>query len=451
MRAVSPAPQNSPMSPANLPPPRQKRGRARRAQIVRAAALLIDSAPSSGRRPLTLRRIAEAADTPVASIYHYFPDEDSIVAAVATQYGGELMSAVEAELSRPTESLRSLLNGIFTIYREFFAARPGLRELWFDRKASAKVVDIHRSFRADLANMLHARMLEFTTKSHNILAYQTWIEITGVLWEIAFQSDPYGDPRVVAEIRELSERFLRRRLGVTLSLSDGEGQKNSHQVNSSVVNRLTSAAQPEGPPRVWESRLPPQARGRKNRAQILSAASAIIDSQGPHGRDISVRAIADAAGTSPASMYRYFEDLDSLVAAVAAEYMHDLLAVLDQVDATSQGLDYRSLNKRTVDAYRNFFSRRRGLRELWFDRRASEKVQEIHAHFRRLLAERNHQAMSRYASIKGDFFSHTLNIEVTGALWNLAFTLDPDGHPYVIDEIEELGIDFVRRLRDCER
>jgi hypothetical protein len=39
---------------------------------------------------------------------------------------------------------------------------------------------------------------------------------------------------------------------------------------------------------------------------------------------------------------------------------------------------------------------------------------------------------------------------VTGALWDLAFTLDPEGHPYVIDEIEELGIDFMRRLRENE-
>ncbi|MEV6904296.1 TetR/AcrR family transcriptional regulator [Amycolatopsis sp. NPDC051372] len=415
---------------------------------MRAAALLIDSAPSSGRRPLTLRAIADAADTPVASIYHYFPDVDSITAAVADQYGNELFSAVEAGLSRPTESLRGLLDTIFTIYREFFAARPGLRELWFDRRASDKVVGIHRDFRANLAKLLHARMLEFTTKSHDILAYQIWIEITGVLWELAFQHDPGGDPRVVTEIREVSDRFLRRRLGVTLSSPDGEDRKNP-EPDSSRVNRSTSAAQTEGPaPHAWESRLPPQARGRKNRAQILSAATEIIDSQGPHGPDLSARAIAEAAGTSPASMYRYFKDLDSLIAAVAAEYMHDLLALLDQVEAGSEGLDYSELNRRTMVAYRDFFARRRGLRELWFDRRASEKVQEVHAHYRRVLAEHNYDAMSRYASLPGDLFSQILNIEVTGALWDLAFTLDPKGHPYVVGEIEELNIDFVQRF--CE-
>ncbi|MGI5509193.1 TetR/AcrR family transcriptional regulator [Streptomyces sp. CA-106131] len=416
---------------------------------MRAAALLIDSAPSSGRRPLTLRGIAEAADTPVASIYHYFPDVDSIIAAVAAQYGNELISAVEAGLSRPTESLRSLLDTIFAIYREFFAARPGLRELWFDRRASDNVVGIHRDFRENLAKMLHARLLEFSTKPHDVLAYQTWIEITGILWELAFQSDPDGDPRVVAEIYELSDRFLRRRLGVTLSSSDE--RQDPDRSRPSRANRLTSALQPEGPaPRAWESRLPPQARGRKNRAQILSAATAIIDSQGPHGPDVTARAIADAAGTSPASMYRYFEDLDSLVAAVAAEYMHELLGVLDEVEASSEGLDYNGWNKRKVVAYRDFFARRRGLRELWFDRRASEKVQEIHAHYRRVLAERNHQAMSRYANLPGELFSQILNVEVTGALWDLAFTLDPNGHPYVVDEIEELDMDFARRLRERE-
>lgn len=447
---MSSAPENSPTNPANSALPPQQRGRTRRARIVRGAALLIGSAPSSGRRPLTLRAIAEAADTPVASIYHYFPDVDSIVAAVAAQYGGELLAAVETGLSRPTDSLRSLLDALFTIYREFFAARPGLRELWFDRKASEKVVDIHRDFRANLAKLLCARMQEFSTKPHDILDYQTWIEITGVLWELAFQADPDGDPRVVAEIGEVSDRFLRRRLGVTLS-SSGEGRKKRARSGSRRVNRLTAPAQAEGPaPRTWESPLPPQARGRRNRAQVLAAASAIIDSQGPHGPDVTARAIADAAGTSAASMYRYFEDLDSLVAEVAAEYMHELLAVLDQVEAGCDELDYTSLNKRRVDAYRKFFARRPGLRELWFDRRASEKVQEVHAHYRRLLAERHRQTMSRYASNPGELFRHTLHIEVTGALWDLAFTLDPAGHPFVVSEIEELGIDFVRRLGEPE-
>ncbi|WIX75684.1 TetR family transcriptional regulator [Amycolatopsis carbonis] len=365
---------------------------------------------------------------------------DAIVAAVATQYGSELSSAVEAGVSRPTESPSGLLDTIFTIYHDFFAARPGLREMWFDRKASEKVVEIHRYFRADLAKILRAGMHQYSTKPHDLLAYQTWIEITGILWEIAFQSDPDGDPRVIAEIREVSERFLWRRMGITFPPSDATGLKDPGAHHPAPA---------EGPPpRTWELPLPPQARGRKNRAQILSAASAIIDSQGPHGPDVNVRAIAGAAGTSPGSMYRYFEDLDSLVAAVADAYMHDLLAVLDEVEAASEGQDYASFNKRKMVAYRAFFAQRPGLRELWFDRRASEKVQEIHSHYRRVLADRNHQAMSRYARRPGEMFGHTLHIEVTGALWDLAFTLDPQGHPYVIDEIEELGIDFVRRLHE---
>jgi AcrR family transcriptional regulator len=218
-----------------------------------------------------------------------------------------------------------------------------------------------------------------------------------------------------------------------------------------LANRMNSSTQTEGPAlRAWESPLPPQARGRKRRAQILSAASAIIDAQGPQGPDMNVRAIADAAGTSPASMYRYFEDLDSLVAAVAAAYMHDLVAVLDEVEASSEGLDYNSLNKRTVVAYRDFFAQHPGLRELWFDQRASEKVQEIHADYRRLLAERKRQAVSRYLNLRGGLFDYTVHVELMSALWDLAFTLDPNGHPYVISEIEDLGIDFVRRLRERE-
>ncbi|WP_326834065.1 TetR/AcrR family transcriptional regulator [Amycolatopsis rhabdoformis] len=445
---MSPAPENSPLSPANVALPPQERGRTRRAQIVRATALLIDSAFSTGRRGLTLRGIAEAAETPVASIYHYFPDVDSIVAAVAAEYGSELSSAVEAGVSRPTASASSLLDTIFAVYREFFSARPGLRELWFDRKASDKVVEIHRHFRAGLAKILGAGLDKYSTKPHDLLTYQTWIEITGILWEMAFQCDPEGDNRVIAEISEVSKRFLHRRLGITFPPSAGTRGRDREKPAAS--HATSSAPAEESAPRTWELPPPPQARGRKNRTLILAAASALINAQGPHGPDVNVRAIAGAAGTSPGSIYRYFEDLDSLVAAVAAAYMHDLLAVLDEVEDASEGQDYGSFNKRKMAAYQAFFARRPGLRELWFDRRTSEKVQETHAHYRRILAERNHQAMARYSRLPGEMFGHTLHIEVTGALWDLAFTLDPQGHPYVIDEIEELGIDFVRRLRERE-
>ncbi|WP_225625935.1 TetR/AcrR family transcriptional regulator [Streptomyces werraensis] len=178
----------------------------------------------------------------------------------------------------------------------------------------------------------------------------------------------------------------------------------------------------------------------------MAAASHLIDTHGPHGAEVTIRSIADTAGAALGSVCRYFEDLEDLVAAVAADYMNDLLAIGVEVDrAAPEDEDFSSFNTRNVAAYQTFFRQRPGLRALWFDRRASERIHRMHAQYRRLLAEQHRAMLARYLTSEGDLFEYTMHVEVLASLWNLAFTLDPTGDPAVILEIEDLHRDFVRR------
>ncbi|OLT05648.1 hypothetical protein BJF90_01080 [Pseudonocardia sp. CNS-004] len=342
-------------------------------------------------------------------------------------------------------SVDSLIDATVTTYRGFFAARPGLRELWFDWRASDQVVDIHREYRRTLAEGFRTRIEGTPATADDTLAYAALFEMNGRLWEMAFELDPAGHPRVLAEIREITQRFFRRLLRISpppsgirarAGLGPDIGRAGAHGLLP-PDHRSTCD---------WEPRLPPQERGRKRRAQILAAASGIIDSHGPHGTDVTIRAIADAAGTSPASIYHYFEDLDSLVAAVAADYMDDLIAISAEVDAIADGTSFDPFYEHRIFLYRRFFERRPGLRELWFDRRASAKVQMMHAHYRHLLARHNREIASRYLQDPGELFDHAMHVEGLSSLWELAFRLHRQGHPAVINEIRELGRDLIRRL-----
>jgi AcrR family transcriptional regulator len=442
---VSSAPGRSRAHPPPSAVPPQLRGRTRRAHIVRAASDLIDAADPSERRPVTLRAIAEAADIPPASIYHYFADVDSVIAAVAAQYGQELVTTVELVMAGHTGSIDSLLDATVTTYRDFFAARPGLRELWFDWRASDQVVDIHRKYRRTLAEGFRARIERTPAAADEALAYAALFEMSGRLWEMAFELDPAGHPRVLAEIHEIAQRFFCRLRGIPPPPSGIRARgRLGPEPGRAGADGLRPRDRCSSCDR--EPRLPPQARGRKRRAQILAAASEIIDTHGPHATDLTIRAIADAAGTSPASIYHYFEDLESLVAAVAADYMGDLVALSAQVGAEAGETEFEPFYERRIAIYRRFFERRPGLRELWFDRRASTRVQMMHAHYRHLLAHDNREITSRYVHEPGELFDHAMHVEELSSLWELAFRLDRRGHPTVINEIRELGRDLIRRL-----
>ncbi len=394
---------------------------------------------AKGRRAVTLRAIARAADTPVASIYHYFPDVDSVIAAVAAEYGDDLSAVVEAATSEPMDSIDELLDVVVATYRGYFAARPGLRELWFDRRATEKVVAIHRDFRAKLAEMLRKRMGAFTTAPHDPLTYAMLFEMVGVLWELAFELDDAGDPRVITEVGALAGRFLHRRFGIA---APGPVPLPAEQPDVRDVEAVVLPG--------WRPEQPPQERGRKRRAEILAAASSLIDAEGPHGVNVTIRGITDAAGASPASVYRYFNDLDSLVATVAYEFMNELLSVGEEAVRAAPH-DWDTLVAHSVSAHREFFARHPGLRRLWFDRRASETLQEMHTYYRRVAAARQRDAVARFVEPAGDLFDHELHVEITGALWEFAFTADPAGHPDAIAEIDELGREVAHRVRERSR
>ncbi len=72
------------------------------------------------------------------------------------------------------------------------------------------------------------------------------------------------------------------------------------------------------------------------RADILAAAERLLIQTGDEGA-VSIRAIADAAGVTPPSIYMHFADKTELLAAVSQARFHDLDRVMEEAAASSDG------------------------------------------------------------------------------------------------------------------
>src|ERR1700704_4729644 len=65
-------------------------------------------------------------------------------------------------------------------------------------------------------------------------------------------------------------------------------------------------------------------KGRQTRAAIEQAARKLFAERGFHGTTLAD--ITSAAGKSPAVFYRYFDDKEDLLAALAESFLHDVVA-----------------------------------------------------------------------------------------------------------------------------
>jgi AcrR family transcriptional regulator len=200
-----------PGSPAPEPAPR-KRGQESRDRIVGTAlALIARYGPRS--REVSVRAIAAGAGVSTGALYHHFPDLESIMTAVAERYMDEMMAAVNAATAnREWADAHGFIDARTTAYVKFFAARPGLREFWFDDRASEGVIDVHRRYRELIGASLQEAFARITGVTADPVIFQISTVVSGSLFELAFRRDPKGDAVVVAELRKFIRRYFQEKL-----------------------------------------------------------------------------------------------------------------------------------------------------------------------------------------------------------------------------------------------
>jgi AcrR family transcriptional regulator len=200
-----------PGSPAPVPASR-RRGQESRERIVAAAlSLIAKHGPRS--REVSVRAIAAGAGVSIGALYHHFPDLERIMSAVAERYMNEMMAAIGAATAdREWADIHGFIDARITAYAEFFAARPGLREFWFDDQASDGVIDVHRRYREMISTAMQQAFARFTGVTADPVTFQISTVVSGSLFELAFRRDPKGDAVVVAELRKFIRRYFEEKL-----------------------------------------------------------------------------------------------------------------------------------------------------------------------------------------------------------------------------------------------
>jgi AcrR family transcriptional regulator len=134
----------------------QRRSRARVAQILTAAAELLDA---GGVDALTTRSLAEHSGIPVATIYRYFENRDAILAAYLDHMLEQIEESITSalmELDRVT--FRSAIEASTLAHMRHHRAHPEGIPVWFGGRLNATVVDKVRDLDARLAASLRKAM-----------------------------------------------------------------------------------------------------------------------------------------------------------------------------------------------------------------------------------------------------------------------------------------------------
>ncbi len=189
--------------------PVQRRSLERFERILDAAAELLGE---SGYGPLTTREVARRAGVPIGTLYQFFPGKDGLVAALAARnlerYLARLAARVEAERPPRVAALADLAVEEFVAMKR---AEPGFAVVDFGlvgpppTPGHLHLLDAVRDNNAAVAGRLHALI---GGERVSPLALRVALECADAVLQLAFRTDPGGDPELIAECKRVLRRYL---------------------------------------------------------------------------------------------------------------------------------------------------------------------------------------------------------------------------------------------------
>ncbi|WP_336054202.1 TetR/AcrR family transcriptional regulator [Streptomyces sp. CA2R101] len=201
--------------------PVQQRSAQRLARILDACAEVLDE---TGYDELTTRAVACRAGVPIGSVYRFFPNKRAMAEALARRnldaYADRITARLTAPAGRPLQ-WRHAMDVVVDEYLAMKRTMPGFALVEFtvpaphaSRQANDEVADRLRT--------LLAGPLGLDTADERLrTAFLVAVETADALLQLAFRTDPAGDPAIVTETKELLRAYLARYLDAAGS---GEGE-----------------------------------------------------------------------------------------------------------------------------------------------------------------------------------------------------------------------------------
>ncbi len=134
---------------------------------------------------------------------------------------------------------------------------------------------------------------------------------------------------------------------------------------------------------IRQRREPVQARSRESVGRILAAAAELIEAEGLDA--VTTRAIAERAGVSVPSLYRFFADRDEIFDRLLSTQLAELDRLAEATEATWEIASVRDFVSRELDLHLAYYEQHPSFVRLWFGGRVSSTVvAEVHRRNRRL-------------------------------------------------------------------
>jgi AcrR family transcriptional regulator len=180
---------------------------------------------------------------------------------------------------------------------------------------------------------------------------------------------------------------------------------------------------------------PQQARSRDKLDRILAAAAGLL-AELPY-QEVSTRLIAERAGVSIGSLYRYFPDRDSIAEALLAGWLEDLMNTFRQSDPPSQA---GSFIEQAIDMYAEVFRRVPGFRQVFY---AAPRSRELERQQRKSdddLADLLYDVLTARYGLPADGLAARclVAVRVADHLVGLAFRNEPDGDRRLLGEAKTM-------------
>jgi AcrR family transcriptional regulator len=179
-------------------------GASRRGEILNAAnRLFLDE----GVQHVTMRRIATAVGVSATALYVYFPDKDSILKAIASEYFAAMLARLE-ESVRPEQSAPEALRAGLHGYIDFALSHPDQYLLTFGGNGRREMPGEHGKLpEAEMSFALLIRCVQamideghYPGKSPIVMAEALWACVHGAVAVIlCMGAKCESDPKILAE------------------------------------------------------------------------------------------------------------------------------------------------------------------------------------------------------------------------------------------------------------
>jgi AcrR family transcriptional regulator len=186
-------------------------------------------------------------------------------------------------------------------------------------------------------------------------------------------------------------------------------------------------------------REPQQARSRARLAGLLDAAEALLVREGPAA--LTTTAIAEEAGVSVGSLYRWFPDKAAIIDALTRRYLAEFEATMGELVQAAPTAEWEDPAGMLLDVFAHRGVSQPGYRALWLGRHFSEELQAADRANKAILADGVRRIL-----IAGKVIADTeeaatacrAGVLAADALLHEAFRLDPEGDPELMAEGKEL-------------